>query len=227
MSALFLPDTYEELKRLFDSLTSQRELLEIEADAIHSELTSPGLNGEPPSGIKEPLVDNEGFPRSDIDIYNVRNKRKRLSEINTDHKDLMKKLEQITPKLFTLSQHKTSASSEQKQSSTIAASTASASVTTTVRATDQEAIAKLDEILSGSPAQTAGVQENDELLQFGHVTASDPKAFASIAKLVGESVQRPIILKIRRSGEVMDLSLTPQPWGGRGLLGCHLTPIKR
>jgi 26S proteasome non-ATPase regulatory subunit 9 len=225
MSALLLPDTYEELKRLFDSLTSQRELLEIEADAIHSELTSPGLNGEPPAGIKEPLVDSEGFPRSDIDIYNVRNKRKRLSEINTDHKDLMKKLEQITPKLFTLSQHKTSASTEQKQSSTIAASTTS--VAATVRGTDQEPIAKLDEILSGSPAQTAGVQENDELLQFGHVTANDPKAFASIAKLVGESVQRPIILKIRRSGEVMDLSLTPQPWGGRGLLGCHLTPIKR
>jgi 26S proteasome non-ATPase regulatory subunit 9 len=88
-------------------------------------------------------------------------------------------------------------------------------------------IAKLDEILSGSPASHAGIHENDELLQFGHIQASDPKAFASIAKLVGESVSKPIKLIVRRNNtEIIEITLTPQPWGGRGLLGCHLSPIK-
>ena len=43
-----------------NNLISQRDVLEIEADAIGSELTSPGPNGEPPAGIKDPVVDNEG-----------------------------------------------------------------------------------------------------------------------------------------------------------------------
>ena len=58
-------------------------LLEIEADAIHSELTSPGPNGEPPAGINDPLVDKDDYPRGDIDIYNVKRKRQRLRVINT------------------------------------------------------------------------------------------------------------------------------------------------
>lgn len=75
--------SYKALKKELELLTSQRQALEIEASAIYSELTSAGPNGEPPAGIKDPIVDNEGFPRGDIDLYNVRNKRKRLNVINT------------------------------------------------------------------------------------------------------------------------------------------------
>ena len=67
-------------------LETQRFALETEAGAIHEELSSPGINGEPPAGIKDSLVDVEGFPRGDIDIYAVKSKQKRLAEINTDHK---------------------------------------------------------------------------------------------------------------------------------------------
>lgn len=226
-----LPNSYEELKRLFDTLSAQRELLEIEADAIHSELTSPGLNGEPPAGLKESLVDAEGYPRGDIDIYNVKNKRRRFAEINNDHKQLMKKLEEITPRLLQLAPEKLSGSNEQKQPAASSASVPSTPLTSGSTIfhllSTAEPIAKLDEILPGSPAQLAGIQENDELLHFGHVTAADPRALASIAKLVGDSVQQPISLKIRRRGEVIELTLIPRSWGGRGLLGCHLTPFKR
>jgi 26S proteasome regulatory subunit N4 len=80
----------EELKKL----QSQREALEIEADAIHAELTQPGPAGQKPAGIKDPLVDDEGYPRNDIDIYRVRDQRKRLAVINTDYKEIMKKIEE-------------------------------------------------------------------------------------------------------------------------------------
>jgi 26S proteasome regulatory subunit N4 len=79
----------EELKKL----ESHREMIELEANAIHSELTSPGLNGAEPAGVKSPLVDTEGFPRGDIDIYRVRDLRNRLAALNTDHKEIMKKIE--------------------------------------------------------------------------------------------------------------------------------------
>ena len=70
-------------------LMAQRDALEAEADAIASELTSPGPEGQLPAGIKTLLVDAEGFPRGDIDLFNVRNKRQRLAVINTDHKGVM------------------------------------------------------------------------------------------------------------------------------------------
>ena len=52
-----------------------------------------GPNGEPPAGIKDPLIDAEGYPRGDVDIVNIKNKRRRLAEINTDFKDIMKQIE--------------------------------------------------------------------------------------------------------------------------------------
>ena len=79
-------------KRL-NQLIAQRELLETEADAIGSELMSPGARGEPPAGIKTPVVDKEGFPRGDVDVYRVKLLRGRLACINTDHKRLMKEIE--------------------------------------------------------------------------------------------------------------------------------------
>lgn len=71
------------LQKEFEILKNQQSLLEIEADAIYSELTSPGLNGESPAGINDPLVDKDDFPRGDIDMFNVKRKRQRLRVINT------------------------------------------------------------------------------------------------------------------------------------------------
>jgi len=77
------------------NLIAQRQSLEAEADAIFSELTSKGPNGEPPAGIKTPLVDSEGFPRNDIDLVNATSKRGRLAVINNDYKVLMSKIEEL------------------------------------------------------------------------------------------------------------------------------------
>jgi hypothetical protein len=46
-----------------------------------------------PIGIDTPLVDAEGYPRADIDIYRARTLRKRFKEIQTDHKILDKQIE--------------------------------------------------------------------------------------------------------------------------------------
>lgn len=44
-------------------------------------------------GIDTPLVDSEGYPRSDIDIYRARSLRKRFHEIKTDYKVLEGRIE--------------------------------------------------------------------------------------------------------------------------------------
>jgi len=45
------------------------------------------------------LVDDEGFPRADIDVWDVRVKRNRLACIETDHAELMKRIEEVVQQL--------------------------------------------------------------------------------------------------------------------------------
>lgn len=83
------------------SLSNQKHSLELEVNAIISELTAPvtitndtnTTTTAPPMGIDTPLVDSEGYPRSDIDIYRARSLRKRFHEIKTDYKVLEGRIE--------------------------------------------------------------------------------------------------------------------------------------
>ncbi len=78
-------------------LDNTRKALEEEAQAISDELTQPTIDNDgnktKPMGVDTPLVDDEGYPRSDIDIYRARGLRKRLNEIRQDHKLIMRKIE--------------------------------------------------------------------------------------------------------------------------------------
>ena len=78
------------------NLDTKRRALEEEAKVITDELTQPSINNgirTKPMGIDTPLVDEEGYPRSDIDIYRARHLRKRLNEIRYDHKRIMSQIE--------------------------------------------------------------------------------------------------------------------------------------
>lgn len=67
----------EGLKKDLMLLQAQRDALELEANAIASELNTPGANGEPPVGVKGALVDSDGFPLVGFDLFNIREKRHR------------------------------------------------------------------------------------------------------------------------------------------------------
>lgn len=43
----------------------------------------------------EPLVDSEGFPRSDMDVHAIRDARSQLSHLQTDHQQCMKEIEKM------------------------------------------------------------------------------------------------------------------------------------
>ncbi|RYG98538.1 hypothetical protein EON65_51320 [archaeon] len=193
----------KELRQSLNTLIAQRELLEVEADAIHSELTSPGPNGEPPAGIKDPLVDAEDFPRNDIDIYNVKRKRLRLSGINFEHKEMMKQIEALVHQMHSLeSDSATPSQVEGAINNNQAKQAGPGTVFTTAEVLLQRPIAKLDEILEGSPAAEAGIHDGDFLMKFGNITSVAADALPSIAKLVGVSVSKPIAIIVKRGEEV-------------------------
>ena len=53
-------------------MMKQKDGLEEEIKALHDVLKSQG------AGMDDPLVDGEGFPRSDIDVYQVRHARNNI-----------------------------------------------------------------------------------------------------------------------------------------------------
>ena len=205
-------------------MMAQKEVLEIEADAIASELNSPGPNNEAPVGIKGLLVDSMGFPRSDIDLYNVRNKRQRLAVINTDHKALMKEIEKAL--------HEFQSDNFQNLSTS---QSVESEIPTNVDRMDPTGLphlslftkhfAIIDEILTGSPSCDAGLLNGDELIAFGYVNYRTTDAINAVPTVVRENVNGCISVTIRRLGNIINLELYPKVWAGRGLLGCHLSPV--
>lgn len=81
------------LRKMLASLDVQRKAMELEADAIISELTSSPSEGVEPIGLDTPLVDKEGYPRADIDVYRARAQRNRFRVLKTDHKEIEGKIE--------------------------------------------------------------------------------------------------------------------------------------
>jgi len=69
------------------ALDEQRRDLESQLEALYSSLSSQGAS------MDEPLVDQEGFPRSDVDVYQVRHIRSQINRLRNDHKALMLQIE--------------------------------------------------------------------------------------------------------------------------------------
>lgn len=46
-----------------------------------------------------------------------------------------------------------------------------------------------------------------------------------LAQTVGASEGRALEVVLLRQGQQMTLTLVPQRWSGRGLLGCHIRPL--
>lgn len=80
-------------------LTDEKNALEQEITAIADELTS----GPNPPGLKGPLVDADGFPRGDIDVYRVRHQRHAFAVKQNDHKAVMQRIEQMLPQYVSFS----------------------------------------------------------------------------------------------------------------------------
>eukprot|EP01041_Mallomonas_annulata_P004056 gene4056-8064_t len=201
-------------RQRLNELIAQRDALELEAKVISDELLLPGPNGEPPAGRSGPVVDNEGFPRADIDIYRVMSNRQRLAVINTDHKSIMKLIESSLACVFNEGPVNHSISSKNAP-----------------RLTGQEtplkvAMGVIDQVSEGSPAAEAGLRNGDLVVSFGDISGSSENALGLIPDVVSTHINLPLPLVIERDGNVISTVITPKAWGGRGLLGLHLSQIR-
>ncbi|XP_003633172.1 26S proteasome non-ATPase regulatory subunit 9 isoform X2 [Vitis riparia] len=195
------------------ALMDRRTELEAQMNAIIQRLCQPGG-----PGISGSLVDSEGFPRSDIDIPTVRAERQRLAELRNDYKDITEKINENIQLLHSArlaprsSLHKDLASHNVLPRDTLTAMDVDATVSLP--------FAVVDEIAEASPAAEDGLQLGDRIVKFGNVEAGDnllPRLASEAQTNHGHAI--PVI--VMRQGALINLTMTPRTWQGRGLLGCH------
>ncbi|XP_072921674.1 26S proteasome non-ATPase regulatory subunit 9 [Hemitrygon akajei] len=204
---------------LMQSITIE-EVLQLvkKKDAIEAQIKAyyDILEGQSHAGMDEPLVDVEGYPRSDIDVYQVRTARHNIICLQNDHKALMKQIEEGLHQLHARDREKRRLDEAEAHQERL----------------QQEsrvlpAFAKVDTVSPGSPASMSGLQVGDEIVEFGSVNTQNFQNLQNIAKVVQHSEGKPISITVTRNGQNVHLSLTPQRWSGRGLLGCNIVPLQK
>uniref|UniRef100_A0A2C9LWQ8 Nas2 N-terminal domain-containing protein n=1 Tax=Biomphalaria glabrata TaxID=6526 RepID=A0A2C9LWQ8_BIOGL len=94
------------------------------------------------SGLNEPLVDSEGYPRSDIDVYSCRHARHQISCLQNDHLIVMKEIEEELVRIHQAARELKSMESDMD----------SANIMRDGMEVDRIPFALVDRVDSGSPA---------------------------------------------------------------------------
>ncbi|KAK1132564.1 hypothetical protein K0M31_013947 [Melipona bicolor] len=163
-------------------------------------------------GMEDSLVDCEGYPRNDIDVYQMRHVRHKIICLRNDHKALMNKIEEGLHKVHALARNQTESPSP---------------TTTVIQDNVQlDPFLKVNLVSPGSPADIAGIQVDDLILEFGSIDCRNFKSLKDIGTLVQNSRYKTINIKLKRGSNVIALTLIPRPWIGNGLLGCNVIPIE-
>lgn len=199
-----------------NQLITRKDNLEAELKALGSVLDTHGVT------MQTGLTTLDGFPRSDIDVAQVRVTRARIIALRNDWKDIMDKIEKG------LHEHHANI----QASEALKTSTEQSQPSTEERpSTEPETpFAKVNSIEPGSPANEAGLKVGDKIRRFGSANWSNHERLRKVGEIVSQNLGRPVLVKVLRESrgraEELDLRLTPrQGWGGRGSLGCHILPI--
>ena len=189
--------------------------LEAERKQIESDIKA-GLAALGAVGMTAPLIDAEGFPRGDVDLVQVRTWRQRVIMLRNDLRRANDALEQSLIALHAMGPGALGAVPRPSPNAVAAAA-------------EPPGIALVDSVSIDSPAEDAGLRAGDLILSFGAVdgksaASSGASALHAIAAAVGSSENVALPVTVRRGGAVLQLTLTPRRWSGRGLLGCHVLP---
>jgi len=214
-----------------NELTKKKKAIEDEIALHLATLESQGR-----VGMTEPLVDAEGFPRNDVDLVAIRQARQRVICLRNDHKTLMKEIEaelvcihQRARETGTVS---TNVSNENLASSENGGQGMDVDVdaSSTKHLPPPRHFARIAQVAPGSPAETAGLRPNDLLVRFGSITCDNFQKLQDVSSAVSHSRNAKMTLIVCRDAEgngtwsTTELTLVPQTWSGRGLLGCNIVP---
>ncbi|KAI8054084.1 hypothetical protein BDF22DRAFT_682868 [Syncephalis plumigaleata] len=185
--------------------------------------------------MHEPLVDREGYPRADVDVYSIRKIRVRIIELRNDLRGCMSHIEAALHQVHAARK----ASIEENIATTPTATTTAkvdevASSTLSTVSLSGKPFARVNAVSPDSPAWDAGLRRDDRIIRFGELDQQRYESLTQLGELVNRHEGRTIDIVIERSvssddqsQEQSTLQLVPRKdWGGRGMLGCHIVPLE-
>eukprot|EP00073_Rattus_norvegicus_P042239 XP_008772125.1 PREDICTED: 26S proteasome non-ATPase regulatory subunit 9-like [Rattus norvegicus] len=131
--------------------------------------------------MNEPLVDCEGYPRADVDLYQVRTARHNIICLQNDHKALMKQVEEALHQLHARDKEKQARDMAEAREEAMNRRLASDSPAL------PKAFARVNSISPGSPASIAGLQVDDEIVEFGSVNTQNFQSLQNVGSVVQHS----------------------------------------
>ncbi|XP_055916462.1 26S proteasome non-ATPase regulatory subunit 9 [Eupeodes corollae] len=202
--------------------TAKDEVIRLMADKdkVEKSISDYGaiLSSNDNVGMKGPLIDAEGYPRNDIDVYQVRQARQQIMCLQNDHKKLMSEIEKLLHQV-----HKEAADEENSAGISSKAAAISLESPSMEVAEPLNVIVNVNLVSPGSPAEDAGLRIGDAIVQFGSINSKNfENNLFQIGALVNNMENQRIALKAKRNEQILDLILIPKKWSGRGLLGCNI-----
>ncbi|CAH2097836.1 unnamed protein product [Euphydryas editha] len=176
-------------------------------------------------GMEDPLVDADGFPRSDIDVYKVRHARHRIICLQNDHKNIMKQIEQGLGEVHSQFKSTENGASSSAQNTSQTNGTHNSMLESGNNGhsnNNDNCFAKVGFVQEGSPADLGGLCENDKIIQFGSINASNFTDVTQLHNIVRHSVGQQIQVRVKRDRHIQNFTLVPRPWAQPGLLGCQI-----
>ncbi|PLN76072.1 26S proteasome non-ATPase regulatory subunit 9 [Aspergillus taichungensis] len=204
-------------------LMQEKQRIEDELSALSSVLSSHGVN------MNSTLTTFDGFPRDDIDVAQVRSTRVQIIRLRNDHKDVMRFIDSAIQDHFA----NTRRAQDTSTANGIPGSGSDLGGNPPPAGSAGPPFARVNSVVSASPADQAGLKAGDTIRSFGSVNWLNHERLTKVAQTVQQNEGRPLIVSVSRKSDSdpsriseLQLELVPrQNWGGRGLLGCHLVPL--
>lgn len=180
-----------ERQQSLQELIAQKENIEAELSALGSVLDSvrhPSsvsqsvllANSEVQHNVNmnTPLTTFDGFPRSDIDVPQIRMTRARIIHLKNDHKAIMAKVEAAVHSQFAKAAEATSNGVANQHA--VRSTGASNPVI-------EPPFAKVNSVVPGSPADVAGLKVGDKVTRFGIANFTNHERLSKVAQVVQQN----------------------------------------
>ncbi|KAF7536359.1 hypothetical protein G7054_g4613 [Neopestalotiopsis clavispora] len=152
----------------FAELSQKKDDMEAELKALSGVLDSHGVDMDTP-------LTRDGFPRADIDVAQIRTTRSRIIHLRNDYKDLMSAIEKHLHEHF---------ASLEETDDLPAGRTGAGMLGDSIAPTLDEPFARVNSVVPGSPAYTAGLKAGDEIRNFGYVNKANHDGLKKVAECV-------------------------------------------
>lgn len=125
------------------------------------------------------LTTLDGFPRSDIDVAQVRTTRARIIRLKNDHKAIMAKLETAVHEHF--------AAGKSIEGAAGSAPPQAAEIQPAASSAVEPPFAKVNSVAPNSPADTAGLKAGDKVTRFGDADWTNHESLSKVAQVVQQN----------------------------------------